>query len=311
MLETPLALKLVFGFSEEYRGPRETLPARMDDSGEYRPRLFNLSSMLKMARVLRASASLGAASSSLSLKTPGDDVGLGEDEAGCAVLDYDLPGGDDAGKHTGANLASIFFTVLEEYGITHKVRPDMIARGAAYCTNTHIGWSNNDTKMKELQRLLAAKGVPFYHEQKFAFPISSTSLRSLEKDMDYGNDARVPSNYTVQPSPQASSTAPPADSTYQSAPTAAPLTPEQLEVEHRRHVDEEIAKYVADGTLADAELQDFDLCRYWQANRYKYPTLFRIALDVMSVQASAVPCERVISASKETLTARRTSIWRP
>lgn len=45
-----------------------------------------------------------------------------------------------------------------------------------------------------------------------------------------------------------------------------------------------------------------------QVNRYKYPTLYRVALDVLPVQASAVPCERVFSSSKETFTARRTGL---
>ncbi|KAJ3535357.1 hypothetical protein NM688_g6991 [Phlebia brevispora] len=89
------------------------------------------------------------------------------------------------------------------------------------------------------------------------------------------------------------------------------LTPEQAEVEHRRLVEEEFARYIADGILeddGDSEYLNFDLCRYWQQNRLKYPTLFRIALDVMPVQASAVPCERVFSSSKETFTARRTNL---
>ncbi|KAJ6576168.1 hypothetical protein DFH09DRAFT_1454006, partial [Mycena vulgaris] len=33
---------------------------------------------------------------------------------------------------------------------------------------------------------------------------------------------------------------------------------------------------------------------------FRFTTLFRVALDVLPVQASAVPCERVFSSSKET-----------
>ncbi|KZT63196.1 hypothetical protein DAEQUDRAFT_680779, partial [Daedalea quercina L-15889] len=39
-----------------------------------------------------------------------------------------------------------------------------------------------------------------------------------------------------------------------------------------------------------------------------FPTLYQIALDVLPVQASAVPSERVFSASKETDTDRRSNI---
>ena len=42
-----------------------------------------------------------------------------------------------------------------------------------------------------------------------------------------------------------------------------------------------------------------------QSHRRTYPALFRVAMDVLPAQASAVPCERVFSSSKETCTLRR------
>lgn len=45
-----------------------------------------------------------------------------------------------------------------------------------------------------------------------------------------------------------------------------------------------------------------------QVHQTQYPLLYRIALDVLPVQASAVPCERVFSSSKETFTVRRTCL---
>ncbi|PCH42992.1 hypothetical protein WOLCODRAFT_74512, partial [Wolfiporia cocos MD-104 SS10] len=36
-----------------------------------------------------------------------------------------------------------------------------------------------------------------------------------------------------------------------------------------------------------------------------YPTIFSLAMDILPIQASAVPCERVFSSSKETTTPRR------
>jgi hAT family C-terminal dimerisation region len=44
-------------------------------------------------------------------------------------------------------------------------------------------------------------------------------------------------------------------------------------------------------------------CR--QENQLRYPTIFALAMDILPIQGSAVPCERVFSSSKETTTARR------
>lgn len=43
----------------------------------------------------------------------------------------------------------------------------------------------------------------------------------------------------------------------------------------------------------------------------KYPTLFALSMDIMPIQGSAVPCERVFSSSKETMTPRRNQIKPP
>ena|SRR5882762_7615647 len=45
-----------------------------------------------------------------------------------------------------------------------------------------------------------------------------------------------------------------------------------------------------------------------QSKQGTYPLLWRIALDVLPAQASAVPCDRVFSSSKETDALRRSSL---
>ena len=39
-----------------------------------------------------------------------------------------------------------------------------------------------------------------------------------------------------------------------------------------------------------------------QESEEEFPLLFKVALNILPVQASAVPCERVFSSSKETCT---------
>jgi hypothetical protein len=43
-------------------------------------------------------------------------------------------------------------------------------------------------------------------------------------------------------------------------------------------------------------------------SQQRYPRLFRVAMDILPVQSSSVPCERVFSSGKETITPRRNRI---
>ncbi|KAJ3566999.1 hypothetical protein NP233_g6642 [Leucocoprinus birnbaumii] len=51
-----------------------------------------------------------------------------------------------------------------------------------------------------------------------------------------------------------------------------------------------------------------DPVRFWQDNQHRFPTIFCLALDILPIQASAVPCKRVFSSAKETMTPRRNRI---
>ncbi|KZT33249.1 hypothetical protein SISSUDRAFT_993301, partial [Sistotremastrum suecicum HHB10207 ss-3] len=62
----------------------------------------------------------------------------------------------------------------------------------------------------------------------------------------------------------------------------------------------EYTTYVKD--LARGVERDTDLVRWWSDNACRYPVLARIALDVLPVQASSVPCERLFSAAKHIAT---------
>ncbi|KAF5346326.1 hypothetical protein D9758_011523 [Tetrapyrgos nigripes] len=85
------------------------------------------------------------------------------------------------------------------------------------------------------------------------------------------------------------------------------LTAEELEIEavmrDRLQAQEEYKKWVNEGIITDREkLQKFDLVQFWdnQNSQINFPIIFQLALDVIPVQASAVPCERAFSSSKET-----------
>jgi len=45
-----------------------------------------------------------------------------------------------------------------------------------------------------------------------------------------------------------------------------------------------------------------------KGHRTDYPTLYALALDILPIQASSVPCERIFSSAKETTNPRRNRI---
>ena len=45
-----------------------------------------------------------------------------------------------------------------------------------------------------------------------------------------------------------------------------------------------------------------------QANQGRYPHIFKLAMDIIPIQASSVPCERVFSSGKETMAPRQRRI---
>jgi hAT family C-terminal dimerisation region len=55
-------------------------------------------------------------------------------------------------------------------------------------------------------------------------------------------------------------------------------------------------------------LSMFKLLNCQQAHEHTFPTIFRITMDYLPIQASAVPCERVFSSSAETNIKKRNRI---
>lgn len=55
-------------------------------------------------------------------------------------------------------------------------------------------------------------------------------------------------------------------------------------------------------------LQLAALLKYIQEHEQQYPRIFRLAMDIIPIQASSVPCERVFSSGKETMAPRRRRI---
>jgi hypothetical protein len=55
-------------------------------------------------------------------------------------------------------------------------------------------------------------------------------------------------------------------------------------------------------------ITSFDHLASIQASQSKYPHIFQLAMDVLPIQATSVPCERAFSSGKETMTPRRSRI---
>ncbi|KZT51672.1 hATC-domain-containing protein, partial [Calocera cornea HHB12733] len=66
-------------------------------------------------------------------------------------------------------------------------------------------------------------------------------------------------------------------------------------------LDEEISAYLTTSTSTP----DVNILDFWSRHRDQFPTFYKMAMDYLPIQASAVPSERVFSSSKETDTKRR------
>ncbi|PPR02335.1 hypothetical protein CVT24_011678 [Panaeolus cyanescens] len=60
--------------------------------------------------------------------------------------------------------------------------------------------------------------------------------------------------------------------------------------------------------MTEEEADDLDLVQFWQERQFRFKLLFKASLDILPIQASAVPSEQVFSSSKETDTMRRSSL---
>ncbi|KAF5343710.1 hypothetical protein D9758_016511 [Tetrapyrgos nigripes] len=67
---------------------------------------------------------------------------------------------------------------------------------------------------------------------------------------------------------------------------------------------DEVNSYFSD-KLAEPKQDEL---AYWEDNQARFPTIFRLALDILPIQASSVPCERVFSSSSDTDTKKRNRI---
>ncbi|KAF8689423.1 Encoded by, partial [Rhizoctonia solani] len=90
------------------------------------------------------------------------------------------------------------------------------------------------------------------------------------------------------------------------AESSEPSMPETLTMEDEARLDEsthdtlpfELNRYISAGTIPIEAMGAIVLTEYWrQANRFTYPLLYRIAMDVLPVQASSVSSEQVFSSS--------------
>lgn len=82
----------------------------------------------------------------------------------------------------------------------------------------------------------------------------------------------------------------------------------QALAEDQKDAERELERYEREQMTRSMGTRVTDLVRYWEQSETLYPLLFHVAMDVLPAQASAVPCERVFSSSKETSTLRRSRL---
>ncbi len=86
-----------------------------------------------------------------------------------------------------------------------------------------------------------------------------------------------------------------------------PNSQEAQDALDRQRVDAEVLRYTVDPNVTMATTS-FNILEWWQMHRFSYPLLWKVARDVLPVQASSVPCERVFSSSKHTTGQQRNTL---
>ncbi|KAL3615596.1 hypothetical protein CASFOL_041257 [Castilleja foliolosa] len=70
----------------------------------------------------------------------------------------------------------------------------------------------------------------------------------------------------------------------------------------------ELDQYLEESLLPRVYLHDFDVLGWWETNRVKYPTMSRMARDVLSVQVCSVPAGSVFDAAGREMDSYRCSL---
>ena len=68
---------------------------------------------------------------------------------------------------------------------------------------------------------------------------------------------------------------------------------------------EELHNLRSKETPPSSQIKSVDLCAFWARYEAYYPSLARMAFDVLSIPAMSAECERVFSSAKLLLTDRR------
>lgn len=86
-----------------------------------------------------------------------------------------------------------------------------------------------------------------------------------------------------------------------------------------RTLEAEVDAYLLDSQVGTTSLNFWQVSKsfyaksersvnHLQENQHRFPTIFALAMDILPIQASSVPCECVFSSAKETMSAQRNRI---
>jgi len=81
---------------------------------------------------------------------------------------------------------------------------------------------------------------------------------------------------------------------------------QQLLNDRETHMATELDRYLEESPIPRSE--EFDILKWWMGNSLKYPTLARIARDLLAVAASAVASESAFSTGKKIISDHRSSL---
>uniref|UniRef100_A0A0W0FMI0 HAT C-terminal dimerisation domain-containing protein n=1 Tax=Moniliophthora roreri TaxID=221103 RepID=A0A0W0FMI0_MONRR len=182
-------------------------------------------------------------------------------------------------SHTGAHLKEAFLYLVNWLGLLKKI-------GWITCNNA----TNNDTMFERLEYQLEGIGIDFYYLHNHIRCFAHIIHLAVTVILHFMNEEDLAAIFAQRDGGTLPSTHKPGVLTR----TRGMVQEQNFE---EGTIKAEAATYLYKDTTLVSDKKD-GLVKYWEANHEKYPTIFALAVDLLLIQGTSVPCNELMAATQ-------------